>query len=159
MAPVALNFLLEQAIELTRDRWCDMPLRRGVGLHLSWELAPNLPSVLGRDDEIRDALMALIARAVDAMPDGGHLTLRTFAVLDENGSGVALEISDTGSDGGPPKSGATAILAPHANPRAMTSVALVCGADVQIRDYLSQGTTVALLFRATPAPQNQLAPG
>ena len=58
---------------------------------------PDLPVIRGAEDEIRDALTNLIFNAVDAMPSGGTLTVRTRA---RNRSSdlelVIVEVEDTG---------------------------------------------------------------
>ena len=88
-----LNALLTQVVDLTRARWHDMPQERGTVIHLQTDLAPGLAHIRGAEHEIRDALTNLVFNAVDAMPQGGTLTLRTLLV-----SGRALlEVSDTGA--------------------------------------------------------------
>ena len=47
---------------------------------------------MGVESEIREALINLIFNAVDAMPTGGVLTLRTKVAADH----VHVEVSDTG---------------------------------------------------------------
>ena len=94
LAPVQLNDLVQQVVELTRARWSDMPHLRGVVIDLKTELARNLPVIMGVEGEIRDALTNLVFNAVDAMPDGGALRIRTRAV-DLNR--VRVEVSDTGA--------------------------------------------------------------
>ena len=101
---VDLNDLIEQTIELTRARWHDMPLRRGIVITVVHELARPLASVLGIESEIRMALTNLIFNAVDAMPQGGTLTLRTRELPAVQGAdrtlhpqpSVCLEVADTG---------------------------------------------------------------
>jgi signal transduction histidine kinase len=77
---VALNRLVQQVIDLTRARWGDQPQQRGVTIELRTELAADLPNIAGVESEIRDALTNLIFNAVDAMPHGGVLTIRTREV-------------------------------------------------------------------------------
>ncbi|MES2069621.1 MAG: response regulator [Pseudomonadota bacterium] len=105
LAPVNANRLIQQVIDLTRARWSDMPLQRGIVITLQTELAPDLPAIMGVEGEIREALTNLIFNAVDAMPDGGTLTLRTKlaqgADTSEGAEGTALqqvqiEVGDTG---------------------------------------------------------------
>jgi PAS domain S-box-containing protein len=100
LAPVQLNPLVQQVIELTRARWSDMPQERGAVIRLATELAPRLPAILGVDSEVREALINLVFNAVDAMPEGGVLILRTRAVTPAGSAApqqVCIEVSDTGS--------------------------------------------------------------
>jgi signal transduction histidine kinase len=101
LADVGLNRLVQQIIDLTRARWSDQPQRRGIMIDLRLELAPDLLDVRGADNEIRDALTNLIFNAVDAMPDGGVIEVRTsMPTVPAQGSvptrHVWLEVSDTG---------------------------------------------------------------
>ena len=77
LASVDLSRLAQQVLDLTRVRWNDMPQQRGKMIQLHTELSPQLPSVAGSESEIREALINLVFNAVDAMPEGGTLTVRT----------------------------------------------------------------------------------
>lgn len=95
--PVNLNRAVEQILVLTRPRWSDQPQQRGSPIDLQTFLAPDLPDIMGADNEIRDALTNLVFNAVDAMPSGGTLTVRTFAKLREADERyVVVEVTDTG---------------------------------------------------------------
>ncbi|HEU4846232.1 MAG TPA: ATP-binding protein [Burkholderiaceae bacterium] len=103
LTPVDANLLLQQVIDLTRARWSDMPLQRGIVIRMMTELAPDLPPIHGIEGEIREALTNLIFNAVDAMPDGGTLMLRTRhrrsqpdGVHNPPPQQVLIEISDSG---------------------------------------------------------------
>jgi signal transduction histidine kinase len=98
---VELNQLVQQVVDLTRARWSDQPQRRGIMIELKTQLASDLLQVRGADNEIRDALTNLIFNAVDAMPDGGVIEVRTsmpgvLAQGDASTRQVRLEVSDTG---------------------------------------------------------------
>jgi len=97
---VNLNRLVEQVVELTRARWSDVPLQKGIMIRLQPELDDQLPAIMGSEGEIRDALTNLIFNAVDAMQDGGSLTLRTRHVAPASGEDIEprvyLEVTDTG---------------------------------------------------------------
>jgi signal transduction histidine kinase/response regulator RpfG family c-di-GMP phosphodiesterase len=95
---VKLEALLNQVSELTRPRWRDMPQARGVVITLRTEFASDAPAIFGHPTELRESLTNLILNAVDAMPEGGTLTLRT-RVRTEPGTRVQLvliEVIDTG---------------------------------------------------------------
>jgi PAS domain S-box-containing protein len=99
LTPLDLNELVPQVIELTRARWSDMPQQRGTVIKVSTELEANLPQVMGNASELREALTNLIFNAVDAMPKGGSLAVRTLT-LPRDASGaprVRLEVGDTGA--------------------------------------------------------------
>jgi hypothetical protein len=72
-------------IMLTRARWSDIPQQRGAVIDLKLDLAADLPGLQGDESEIREALINLVFNAVDAMPGGGRLELRTGV---ESGSGT-----------------------------------------------------------------------
>src|SRR5579862_8261626 len=99
LARVSVNRLIEQVTELTHARWNDLPQQKGIMIRLQTELAENLPEIMGAEGEIRDALTNLIFNAVDAMPEGGTLTLRTRVVSadgEPDQRHVHLEVCDTG---------------------------------------------------------------
>src|SRR5258708_16246219 len=92
-ALVSLNRAVEQVIELTRARWSAMPQESGRVIRVDTDLATDLPAISGDEGEVRDALTNLILTAVDAMPEGGRITLRSRAVGSDR---VHLEVTDTG---------------------------------------------------------------
>jgi CheY-like chemotaxis protein len=64
---------------------------------LRTELQDTLPEIMGAEHEIRDALTNLIFNAVDAMPTGGTLLVRTRVSPDgDGGDRVLIDVSDTG---------------------------------------------------------------
>ncbi len=103
LAEVKLNLIVEQVVNLTRPRWRDMPQQRGLVVEIDRHLQPDLPLVMGNESEIREALINLLMNAVDAMPQGGKISITTKA-----GSGwrradaeaprnhVLLELRDSG---------------------------------------------------------------
>ena len=93
LAPVDLNPLLKQVLALTSARWRDLPQERGIVIDVRTELASGLPKVLGTESDIRDGLTNLIFNAVDAMPEGGTLTLRTRQVAQS----IELAVRDSGA--------------------------------------------------------------
>jgi signal transduction histidine kinase/DNA-binding response OmpR family regulator len=92
-----LSTLVAEVVELTRVRWESMPQERGIVVALDAQIASGLPSIRGAAQDIRDAITNLIFNAVDAMPGGGTLTVRTrVEARPRNAEGVVLEVGDTG---------------------------------------------------------------
>ena len=56
------------------------------------KLSPDLPSVLGNPDQLRQVFMNMILNAQDAMPGGGDLTIETF----HRHGDIAISFTDTG---------------------------------------------------------------
>ncbi len=159
LAKVDLNRLVQQVLELTRARWRDVPQASGAMIELHTELAPDLPQFMGADAEIRDALTNLIFNAVDAMPAGGRLTLRTAVRAAEKGGAarrVVVEVADTGA--GMDEETRRRCLEPFYTTKGERGtglgLAMVYGmvqrhsAEIDVRSELGRGTTVELGFQA-----------
>jgi signal transduction histidine kinase/ActR/RegA family two-component response regulator len=155
---VGLNPLVEQVVELTRARWSDLSLRKGIMIRLRLELAPGLPEIMGSEGEIRDSLTNLIFNAVDAMPDGGALTLRTSyqpsGPGDVTDARVCVEVLDTGI--GMDEETRRRCLEPFYTTKGERGtglgLAMVYGmvqrhsADLEIDSAIGKGTTMRLVF-------------
>ena len=89
--PVNLNTLIEQAVLFTKPKWDPQPSEndRQIRVETSFQ---EVPTIMGSSARLRDAVTNLIFNAVDAMPSGGTLTLRTRL----EAPFVSLEVSDTG---------------------------------------------------------------
>ena len=165
LVPIQLNPLIKQAIDISRARWSDMPQQRGVSIEMKMDLAPELPPVLGMESEIREALVNLIFNAVDAMPNGGTITVRTRIrppQPDANGSrgSVLMEVIDTGV--GMDEDTRRRCLEPFFTTKGERGtglgLAMVYGivqrhnAEIEIDSILGQGTTMRL---SLPIPQTR----
>lgn len=89
--PIDLNELAKQAIALTEPKWKDEAQASNASIRMAADLH-EIPLVDGNEGELREALVNIILNAVDAMPRGGTITIRTRL----DGKYVAIEISDTG---------------------------------------------------------------
>jgi signal transduction histidine kinase len=58
--------------------------------------APGLPPCIVDEDQIRQALDNLVTNAIDAMTDGGTLTLATRTACENGTHNVVIDVSDTG---------------------------------------------------------------
>ena len=159
LTPVNLNQLVQQVIELSQARWSDMPQQRGAFIKLVIELAPDLPAILGVDSEIREALVNLVFNAVDAMPAGGTLTLRT-RISPATPHLIHVEVSDTGV--GMDEDTRRRCLEPFFTTKGERGtglgLAMVYGiarrhnADIEINSAPGEGTTMRLIFPVPTGP-------
>jgi signal transduction histidine kinase len=93
LAPVNVNILLDDLSLLTRHKL------KNQNISLVRHLAPNLPSITGDAMQLEQAFLNLLLNAVQAMPQGGTLTVVTRAQSPEGGpkpTEVVIEFSDTG---------------------------------------------------------------
>jgi signal transduction histidine kinase/CheY-like chemotaxis protein len=164
LQPVQLNTLCRQLRDLTRARWEAMPQRQGIVIDLQLELADNLPEVDGIESEIREAAINLVFNAIDAMPGGGTVTIRTRP----GGTGnVLLEVIDTGT--GMDEETRRRCLEPFYTTKGERGtglgLAMVYGVmqrhngEIEIESAPGAGTTMRLSFavsekRAVSAPPN-----
>ena len=161
LMPVQLNQLIQQVIDLSRARWNDIPQQRGVVITMETEMASDLPVVLGVESEIREALINLIFNAVDAMPEGGKLTLRTK--LAGASDHVSVEVSDTGI--GMSEETRRRCFEPFFTTKGERGtglgLAMVHGiarrnnSDIEIESRLGGGTTVRLIFPVSAMPVSE----
>ncbi len=94
-----LNDLSRQVIDMTRPRWRDIPQSRGVMIEMRTDFDANLATLVGIETEVREALTNLIMNAVDAIPNGGCITVRTRVGAQgsvDTPTHVLLEVGDSG---------------------------------------------------------------
>lgn len=103
LAPVAINQIILEVIDLTRPRWRDIPQREGISIQIQQVLDPELPLLFSDASEFREALINLVFNAVDALPRGGVITFVTRSLPTNgspgDGSGgrrLQVEVKDTG---------------------------------------------------------------
>jgi PAS domain S-box-containing protein len=89
--PINLNQLVKEVLELVRPRWKDESESRGIKFTIREELKAYRP-VAGIPSELREVLINLVINALDAMPFGGRLTIRTKT----NGHANCVSVEDTG---------------------------------------------------------------
>lgn len=148
--PVNLTQTVQRVIELTRARWRDVAQQHGIAIMVQTELQEELPPIMGIESELREAVTNLIFNAVDAMPQGGTLTLRTQATP----ATVVLEVNDTGV--GMDEETRRRCLDPFYTTKGERGtglgLAMVYGtaqrhaAQMDIESAVGQGTTIRLLF-------------
>jgi signal transduction histidine kinase/CheY-like chemotaxis protein len=90
--PVSIDQILLDVSEITRPRWKDRAEAANVQISLDLQIRSKA-KVMGDESELREVLVNMVFNAVDAMPEGGQLTLGAFDIDDS----VVIMIADTGS--------------------------------------------------------------
>jgi PAS domain S-box-containing protein len=166
LAPVCLNRLVRQVLDLSRARWNDIAQQAGVAIDVATELADELPPVMGAEGEIRDALLNLVFNAIDAMPRGGRLLLVTRSMAGAQGPAVCIEVVDSGvgMDEETRRHCTEPFFTTKGERGTGLGLAMVYGvasrhnAELAIESQKGRGTTVRLTFAAAaPEPRAQSA--
>ena len=89
---IDVDQLMLEVAEITRPRWKDYAEAANVHIRLVRQIGSNAVT-MGDAGELREVLVNMVFNAVDAMPDGGTLTLSTQDAGDE----VVLTVADTGT--------------------------------------------------------------
>jgi len=91
LVPVPIHPVIQDAIQAARPRWKDESEAQGITIEVVSQLE-EVPDIRGTGTGLHDILLNLLFNAVDAIPEGGTITLATQEV-DE---GVQLTVRDTG---------------------------------------------------------------
>ena len=172
--PVSPAKLMEQVKELTSPCWRDIAESHGVAIQVQLQFDEYLPSLYCNEFEIREALTNIILNSVDAMPQGGRITLgaRSVSLPDthsQNGKAthVILEVSDNGI--GMDENTRQHCLEPFFSTKRLRGgtglgLAMVYGTTqrhrgrIEIESEVNKGTTVRLILPLSPPAQSQVAP-
>ncbi len=90
--PVSIDQILLDVSEITRPRWKDRAEASNIQISLDLQIRSKA-KVMGDESELREVLVNMVFNAVDAMPDGGQLTLAAY----DSDESVVIMIADTGS--------------------------------------------------------------
>ena len=89
---VDLAKIVQQAVSLTEPKWRHQTQANGITITVGTEFKA-LPIVAGEESALREVLTNLIFNAVDAMPEGGRISLET-SIEDER---AVVKVRDTGT--------------------------------------------------------------
>ena len=88
----SLNEMVTEVVGITQPRWKDQTQKKGIQVELTSRLG-EIPLIMGNPSELREVLTNIIFNAVDAMPNGGVLTILTQPQTED---WVEVRVSDTG---------------------------------------------------------------
>jgi two-component system sensor histidine kinase HydH len=90
LQPRPINAVIEKALAVLE---ADSLSAR---IDFQWELHPHLPPVPMDQEQIHQVILNIAINAVEAMPEGGTLTVRTARIQSDTGDAVGISIRDTG---------------------------------------------------------------
>lgn len=90
LSPTKLDDVIMRTVSLVESRLYKQKI------DLETALQPDLPKVLADYQQIEQVLVNLVFNAIDAMPDGGKLTIAAQTARRNGRSSMMLSVSDTG---------------------------------------------------------------
>jgi PAS domain S-box-containing protein len=96
---IDIKYLVKQAMEFTMPRWKNMAQSEGIKYNINTVGITETPEVFCNPTELREVFVNLINNSLDAMPDGGVITMATRCVEhggELKGDFIEITFSDTG---------------------------------------------------------------
>ncbi len=152
---IDVSQVVREAAGITEPRWKSQTLAAGLNVQMELKLE-RVPMVLGNADGLRDALANLVFNAVDALPEGGVITITTHLT----GSRVAIEVHDNGQ--GMSEETRTHCFEPFYSTKGdhgtglglaqVYGVVIRHGGTVEVESALQKGTTIRIFIPLPVAP-------
>ena len=152
--PMAVDQLLLDTIEITRPRWKNSAEANNIQIGFESHISTNA-CVMGDESELREVLVNMIFNAVDAMPQGGVISL----AAEEAGDSVTISVSDTGM--GMPEDVRSRIFDPFFTTKGKAGLGLGLAVsygiisrhegNIEVESEVGRGTTFRLTFPKTEA--------
>ncbi len=89
--PIDLNALILRVVEITKPKWHDLAMARGVSIQIHTDLEAT-PPVLGLEDQLAQVLTNLVFNSVEALEEQGVIQIRSRL----RGTHVVFEVEDNG---------------------------------------------------------------
>jgi len=151
LRPLAPGTLVKGLAELVR------PSLVGRGIELGVEVAAGLPAVAVDRVQLEQAFLNLITNAIDAMPDGGRLSLAARP----EGEAVAFVVTDSGA--GIPPEDLSRVFEPLYTTKPpgqgtglglpiLREIVLAHGGSVRLESRMDEGTTAVVCLPAHARP-------
>jgi PAS domain S-box-containing protein len=154
-----LSELLQEALELTQPLWKDLPDSKKYEVNL---LAMDRCFIRGKPSEIYEVIVNLIKNALEAMPEGGTLSISTQMVDGK----IHFTISDTGN--GISDDVQQRIFEPFFTTKGLRSTGLGLSSsygiikhhqgDIRVESRVGRGTTFTVILPGAEAPAVEEVP-
>lgn len=155
---IDLNQLIKDVVDLTKPKWNYAAILKGIIIKLVVELSENL-YILGDQSELRNAFTNLIFNAVEAMPEGGIITISA----EKRGDRIAVMFKDVGI--GMTEETVEKVFDPFFSTKGGTGTGLgmseVYGVvqrhsgQIDVNSKVGQGTTITITFPAVKKEEDK----
>lgn len=145
--------LLQEALQLTQPLWKDLPDSRKYDVRL---VKADQCYAMGKPSEIYEVVVNLIKNALEAMPQGGALTISVETIDDR----IVFKMSDTGH--GIPEDVLQRVFEPFFTTKGLKSSGLGLSSsygiirrhkgEIQAESKVGQGTTFTVILPRADAP-------
>ena len=144
---VDIDAVIDDVLALTKTNWKDEAEANGISIRVEVQKdRRKLPLVAGDESELREAFASIVLNAVDAMPKGGKIVIKTQT----NGKSIFVSFIDSGV--GIPEETKQKIFDPFFTTKGVRSTGLGLSVaygiiqrhqgDIQIESKKGEGTTV-----------------
>jgi PAS domain S-box-containing protein len=158
---VDANAIIKDSIEITKPKWKDEVQSRGIRIEIVSNLE-KIPPVSGNASELREVITNLIFNAIEAMPEGGKIEIRTFEKRKE----VFIQISDTGV--GIAEEVRKKIFEPFFTTKPFTNTGLGLsmsygivkrfGGEIEVESKVGDGTTFSIILPVGGEEEEEMIP-
>jgi PAS domain S-box-containing protein len=158
---VDVNEAVAQAVVLSQPKWKEQMMASGATVVVETELR-DTPTVRGSDTDLREVVINLLFNAVDAMPQGGTVTVATGT----EGDSVIIEVRDTGR--GMTEEVRQHCLEPFFSTKGERGTGLGLaivygivqrhGGSIDVQSEVGKGTVVVIRLPVTQAESGELLP-
>jgi CheY-like chemotaxis protein len=154
---VNMNDIIEQSLKFTQGRWKDEAESKDIKITIN-QKRTTLPSIAGNAAELIELFANLINNAIDALPEGGTIAIKSFAKNKQ----VTVTVQDTGT--GIPQTVRDRIFDPFFTTKGVQSTGLGLsasygivkshGGTITVESREGEGTTFTIKF---PIPEQVIA--
>jgi PAS domain S-box-containing protein len=144
-----VNAIVKDAIEITKPKWKDDTQRKGFQIEMV-STFEEIPAVAGSASELREVITNMIFNAIEAIPEGGKIDIRTFCRKEK----VYIQISDTGT--GMTEEVRKKVFEPFFTTKPFTNTGLGLsmsygiikrfGGEIEVESKVGDGTTFTIIL-------------
>jgi PAS domain S-box-containing protein len=147
-----MNSIIQDVVEITRPKWKDEAQGKGIQIEIVSHLG-DVPDTAGNASEMREVITNIIFNAIEAMPMGGKIEIRSFREKEN----IHVRIADTGI--GMDETTKKKIFEPFFTTKPFSNTGLGLsmsygiikrfGGEIEVESRVGGGTTFTLILPVT----------